>query len=325
MKSAASVAVVVVNWNSGGHLRTCLQALCKQTHQDYSVVVVDNSSTDDSARSVAEMGDPRITLLQLEQNVGFAKANNLGVRASGQTPWVALLNPDAYPEPTWLAELLAAASTYPQMAGFGSRLIQAQALNLSDGTGDAYHCSGRPYRRDHGRSVERSCRIAGEIFSPCAAAALYRRDSWDAAGGLDEDFFCYCEDVDLGFRLRLAGLAFWYVPTALCLHVGSAVTGRRSDFSCYYGQRNLVWTYTKNMPSPLFWLLLPAHFALNLLALAMFTLRGQGAVVWRAKADALGALPEVWKKRRQIQARRVLTSAQLWTLLDKKIWRWRWR
>ena len=323
MKVTASVAVIVVNWNSGGNLRACLQALCEQTHQDQRVIVVDNASTDDSACSVAELGDPRISLLQLDQNVGFAKASNVGVQASGQTPWIALLNPDAFPAPTWLEELLVAATARPQMGGFGSHLIQAHAPALSDGTGDLYHFSGRPRRRDHGQSVERSCRTEGEIFAPCAAAALYRRDSWDAAGGLDEDFFCYCEDVDLGFRMRLAGLAFWYVPTALCLHVGSAVTGRRSDFSCYHGQRNLVWTYIKDMPSPLFWLLLPAHCVLNLLALVMFTLRGQGSVALRAKMDALGALPQVWKKRHQIQARRVLTSAQLWTLLDKKLWHWR--
>ena len=68
-------------------------------------------------------------------------------------------------------------------------------------------------------------------------------------GGFDEDYFSYHEDVDLGFRLRLRGLSCMLVPQAIVHHVGSASTGKRSDFSVYYGHRNLVWTYFKDMPS----------------------------------------------------------------------------
>ena len=83
------------------------------------------------------------------------------------------------------------------------------------------------------------------------------------AGGLDEDFFCYMEDIDLAFRLRLLGWECLHVPRAVCRHVGSAITGRRSDFSVYHGQRNIVWVFVKNMPPPLFALLLPLHVLLN--------------------------------------------------------------
>lgn len=78
-----------------------------------------------------------------------------------------------------------------------------------------------------------------------------------AAGGFDEDFFCYTEDVDLGFRLRLYGHRCLYVPAPVVEHVGSGITGTRSEFQLYHGHRNLVWTYVKNMPGRLFWLYLP--------------------------------------------------------------------
>ena len=74
------------------------------------------------------------------------------------------------------------------------------------------------------------------VRSPCAAAALYRRDAFMDAGGFDTSFFCYLEDVDLGFRLRLMGHRSTYVPEAVVEHIGSAMTGRRSDFSVYHGQ-----------------------------------------------------------------------------------------
>ena len=97
----------------------------------------------------------------------------------------------------------------------------------------------------------------GEIFAPCAAAALYRRAAFLEAGGFDEHFFCYMEDVDLGFRLRLLGYRCGYAPAAIVHHVGSGTTGARSPFTVYHGHRNLVWTYVKNMPTPWFWLYLP--------------------------------------------------------------------
>ena len=79
------------------------------------------------------------------------------------------------------------------------------------------------------------------------------------------------EDVDLGFRLRLAGHRCLYVPKSVVHHVGSGTTGgKNSDFSVYHGHRNLVWTYVKNMPGVLFWIFLPLHLAMNLVVLAVF-------------------------------------------------------
>ena len=320
MKLDRSLAVIVVNWNGDSHLRACLQALRLQTYVAFRAIVVDNASTDGSERIVIEMHDPRFSLMQLPTNVGFAGANNAGVAQCADCDWIALLNPDAFPEPTWLAELLAATQTYPGAAGFGSHLIDAKLPSLSDGTGDSYHVSGRPFRRDHGTTVEASHRRPGPIFAPCAAAALYSRQAWQKVGGFDEDFFCYLEDVDLAFRLRLLGLDFRYVPTAICHHVGSAITGRRSNFSCYYGQRNLVWTYVKNMPGLLFWCFLPLHLLLNVVAVLLFAARGQLGTVLRAKYDALRAMPQTWRKRQLVHARRTASLAQIWAALDKRVW-----
>jgi len=97
-----------------------------------------------------------------------------------------------------------------------------------------------------------------ETFSPCAAAALYRASALREAGPFDADYFCYSEDVDLGFRLRLLGYTCWYAPDSVAHHVGSAITGGRSDFTMYHGVRNGIWTYVKDMPGVLAWLCLPA-------------------------------------------------------------------
>jgi len=159
-----------------------------------------------------------------------------------------------------------------------------------------------------------------EIFSPCAAAALYRRDALLKVGGFDEDFFCYTEDVDLGFRLRLRGYRCMYVPKSIVYHVGSGTTGsQHSEFAIYHGHRNLVWTFIKNMPGWLFWLCLPVHIAMNIVSIFWFAYRGLGRVVVKAKWDALLGVSSMWRKRQKIQQQRDVSIRTIWHLLDKRL------
>ena len=198
--------------------------------------------------------------------------------------------------------------------------MNAADPSVLDGRGDAYHVSGLAWRIDHGAHAVSHSVAVSEVFSPCAAAALYRRSALLEVGGFDEDFFCYVEDVDLGFRLRLAGHKALYVPDAVVHHVGSGMTGgQHSNFAVYHGHRNLVWTYVKNMPVLLFWLFLPLHVAMNLVTLVVFTLRGQGRVIWRAKWDAIKGLRKMWWKRQAIQSTRMATVREIWRYLDKQI------
>jgi GT2 family glycosyltransferase len=320
MAQPPSVTVIIVNWNGRAHLLRCLQALQQQTLANFEAIVVDNGSTDGSPAIVAQLQDPRFQLLSLPSNQGFARANNLGVAQARAESWVALLNPDAFPAPNWLETMLHAAHTQPNVAALGCGLVNAQDTTLWDGTGDSYHLSGRAFRRDHGRPREQYPRVTEDIFAPCAAAALYSKPAWQTVGGLDEDFFCYMEDVDLAFRLRLQGYRCLHVATAECLHVGSGITGRHSHFSGYHGQRNLVWAFVKNMPPPLFVCLLPLHILANLAAMVLYAWRGQWRTVWQAKRDAVAQLPLMWRKRQAIQAARRVRWPSIWAVLNKQLW-----
>lgn len=312
-------SIIIVNWNSGPLLKKCLRALSVQTIKPLDVVVVDNKSEDDSLKEITEEY-PTVSIVVAEKNLGFAAANNLGIQfLSPECQWVALLNPDAFPEPTWLESLEKAATQYKEYSFFGSRLIDANNPAVLDGEGDVCHISGLVWRSNHGEKRDNSNCSSVEIFSPCAAAAMYRKDVFLEAGGFDEDFFCYIEDVDLGFRMRLLGHRCLYVPDSVALHVGSAVTGRRSDFSIYHGHRNLVWAYIKNMPGMLFWLCLPLHLALTLFSILYFSFKGQAQVISRAKWDALKGIPKMWRKRQEIQSRRIISARDIWRLLDKHL------
>jgi GT2 family glycosyltransferase len=315
----AAVTVVIVNFNGGDHLRRCLECLAGQTTFPERIVVVDNASHDGSlvAAHEAIAAAPALVARTLfdpaGENLGFAAASNRGI-AAATTPLVALLNPDAFPEPGWLEALVVAAAAYPECAAFGSRQMLAGHDDILDGIGDRWHFSGLAWREGHGRPLCERDLEPREIFSPCAAAALYRREAVLDVGGFDEDYFCFGEDVDLGYRLRLAGHRARYVSDAVVAHVGGASSA--GQLATYLGHRNLVWTLVKDTPAPLLALALLAHLSQSIFTGAILGCRGRGRAFARAKWDALSGLGRCWRKRRVVQSRRGISPWQILTAMD---------
>lgn len=313
------VTVVIVNFDGGANVLRCLESLAGQTRPPERIMLFDNASGDDSLAAcralVTARGElaARTTIDALTENIGFAAACNRGFRAA-DTQFVALLNPDAFPEPGWLEALLAAAEAHPESAAFGSRQMQFGRPGMLDGIGDRWHVSGLAWREGHGRPLRPADLEAREIFSPCAAAALYRRAEVLAVGGFDEDYFCFGEDVDLGFRLRLAGHAARSVPDAVVEHVGGASSEGR--LATYLGHRNLLWTLVKNTPGPVLPAALLAHLFQSIFLGVLLSFRGRGGVFARAKWDAGAGLGKCWRKRRGVQASRRVSTWRILRHLD---------
>jgi GT2 family glycosyltransferase len=319
MQSLPFVSIIIITWNSKKYLLTCLDKLSAQIFQDFEVILVDNGSKDSAPDELQERyQNLRIHIEKLDSNYGFAVANNIGARlAHGK--WLALLNADAFPEPNWLAQLLQAAQENPAFNFFTSRQIQAYSPNLLDGAGDDYHISGLAWRKYYNQSVDKFGSQQTEVFSACAAAALYSRTEFLKVGGFDEDYFSYFEDVDLSFRLRLVGGRCLYVPEAVVQHVGSASTGKASDFAFYHGHRNLVWTFFKDMPSLLFWYYLPIHMLMNIYLSFSFLLRDKRSIVLKSKIDAFRLLPAILRKRKPIQKMRSASTQDIYKVINKEI------
>lgn len=316
------VGLIIVTFNAERHIERCLEAVKCQTRPPERVVIADSGSSDTTVATVERVCtrlDLRFELLALGANVGFAVANNRAVARLDDCDLIALLNPDAFPESGWLAALTAAAGGHPEDASFASRLMLADASNVLDGAGDVFHVSGLVWRYGHRLKVDQvpGALVERPVFAACAAAALYRRADWQHAGGFDERYFCYAEDVDLGFRLQLKGRTCRYVPDAVVYHLGSATSGVDSAFSVYHGYRNLEWTFIKNMPSPLFWRYAPLHAFAIAAELIWFSKKGLARSVLKAKWDALGGLASAISDRRKIQATRTVDAETVRALLDQ--------
>ena len=227
------LSVVTVNWNSREDLAACLASLAAQSYGELEVLIVDNASTDGSAEMVRARF-PQFTLLEQTSNLGFAEGCNVGIRnATGS--WVAMLNNDAVADPEWAKALVSAAERAPESCGMLQSLMLFQRSPPTiNSTGIGLRRSGGGFDRDEGGQVPVTTASTPweAIFCPTAGAAAYRRSMLEAislsTGYFDPAHFCYYEDLDLGWRARLAGYDALYVPQSVVHHKFHGSTARRS-------------------------------------------------------------------------------------------------
>ncbi|WP_269714919.1 glycosyltransferase family 2 protein [Caulobacter sp. NIBR2454] len=305
--SPPAVSVLIVAYQSAPTLQRCLDSLAAQTFTDFETIVLDNASTDDGA--AIALAAPGVRVIRADRNLGFAAGNNAAAKAA-RGRWIALLNPDAYAQADWLERFMAAAQAHRDVRCFTARQLMDEDPSRLDGLGDVMSLVGVPFRGGYGALDLGG--PAGEVFSACGAAMMIERDLFAGLGGFDERFFCYCEDVDLGYRLRLIGEATRLVPDAVVRHTGSASNaGPRSAFALYHGARNRLWAYVQNTPPLLLALTIAPHAAFTALLMARHVLRGETKPALRGLGDGLKGLGEALARRRVVQATRTATSLQI--------------
>lgn len=317
MSNAPRVTVVVPNFNGADHLRRCLAALDRQDYADFEVVVIDNASTDESAEVVRDHG-PRTRLVQLPANRGYAGACNVGA-ASAAGPYVAFLNNDTEPDLAWLRELVACAERHPQAASIASKVVRLSDPELLDGAGDSMTRSLKAFRRGAGERDMGRYSEEEQVFSASGTACLWRRDLLFDLGAFDNWYFAYYEDVDLGFRARLAGFECWYAPGAVVGHAGAATAATVRAVDSRYSIRNRWATTIKNAPPA--WLFANAHLIVvgELLLWGRVLLNGDARQVAVALAELGRSLPMLLRKRSAVQKSRRVGYRELARLVERSL------
>jgi GT2 family glycosyltransferase len=245
----AGISVLIVNWNACDDLRGCLRSLYSQTDRDFEVVVVDNGSADASLAMVRSEF-PEVKLLEAGENLGFAEGCNRGMEVVSK-PWVFALNNDTRLHPDAIASLRRAAlSAGPRLGMLQARILFMDQPHLTNSTGVLLRSDGVFIDRDFAAPL-RQGDVQQPIFCVSAGAALYRRAMLEAVrlptGVFDRSFFMYFEDVDLGWRCRLAGWEAEYVPAALVYHrFHGSTTRQRHAFVATHCHANKVRTLLKN-------------------------------------------------------------------------------
>ena len=308
--------VVIPNLNGAGWLKDSIESIWAQTMQDLELIVVDNGSTDESlAIAQSYQGRPGYTLIQNDTNTGFSHAVNQGIRAA-KGEYVALFNNDAFAEPDWLENLIAAAEQDGRIFAVSSLMIRHFERELVDDAGDYVTLLGFACKRGDGMKASRYQK-PGRVFSACGGAALYRKSILDEIGLFDETFFAYYEDVDISWRANSLGYKNVYCPTARCYHICGATTGavRYNPFKSIQSGRNSILLPYKNMPILMLLLNLPFLVFGYLLKAVMFRLRGFGPAYGQGFKEALKTMGKIQKPRFRLKNLPCYVLIQLWLVL----------
>lgn len=263
------VTVVIVTWNQAELAIAAIRSVLQQT-VPARILVVDNASSDGTARRIATE-HPDVRLLELPENTGFAG----GVAAAldeVSTELVALLNNDAIADPRWLEASIAALDADPGAASVAARMLLIDQPDRVNNAGIVLLSS--LYGADRGLGQVDDARYAEpvEVFAASGGAAVLRRLPVLAVGGVDPGYFMYYEDVDLGWRLRLAGWRAIYCPDAVVRHRHAASSDPGSARFALWNERNRLITLARNAPLSAFAQAL-ARFVLTTASLSVKSLR----------------------------------------------------
>jgi len=309
-------SVVVPNWNGSRYLRACLDSLRAQTLRPAQVLIVDSASIDGSV-DLVRREYPEAALVALPRNLGFTGAVNAGIKQSSGA-WIALLNQDAEAHPRWLEEMARVATARQSAGAIASKILLADRRDHFHSAGDGYRVDGTGVNRGVWLTDQGQYDREEEVFGACGGACAYRRVALEQAGMFDERFFMYYEDVDLAWRLQIAGWRAVYAPGAVVYHQLGSGAGATASFYC---GRNAIWVLAKDVPGPLlrkYWkqvLAAQAAIARDALlawrgAAARARLRGQlaGFLTW----------PRLLRSRRVVQRSLKVPLSYLEGLLDER-------
>ena len=330
------VSVVLVNYKGVDDTLTAIEHLGRlEWPSDHlEIVVVDNASGDGSVPKLQESGQT-ITLVESDENLGFAGGCNLGVQHS-RGDVVAFLNNDAKPDPGWLTHGVAALRASPRVGAVASRVLDWEGRHI-DYAGAGLTWYGMGYRPLSGHPASRKKEQgAGPVLFGTGSAMMARREVFESLGGFDEDFFMFFEDVDFGWRLNLAGWVFQYEPESVVFHKHhqsmTEIGNHKEEFLL---ERNALACLYKNLGDDKLRTILPAAMLMSTrravsrtgIDTSSFDIRRSdpvpdpvdplALVPLFAHDQFLEMLPGLKEKRQHIQSTRVVSDHWMWKLFGE--------
>ena len=220
------ISLIVVNWNGRRFLDDCLSSMLATDYARFSVLVVDNASSDDSVEFVRRQF-PQVEICRNDFNLGFAVAANIGLRRPGYDIAV-ILNPDVIVTRDWLRELVAPMLNDPTIGIAGCKLYYPGGRLIQHAGGYVTEPQALPGHYGLNEQESGQHNSIRDVDYVIGAALAVKRETLDQIGLFDEEYFLYFEDTDLCVRARRAGYRVVYVPGATAIHVESVVTNKGS-------------------------------------------------------------------------------------------------
>ena len=302
-------AVVILNWNGRQHLERFLGSVVSRTPRDIRIIVADNGSTDDSVAFTAE-NYPTVETILLDRNYGFAEGYNRAL-AQVDADCFILLNSDVEVTEGWTEPLLAVLERDPAVAAVAPKLLsyaERDRFEYAGACGGFIDLLGYPFCR--GRILSTVEKDDGqydsprEVFWASGAAFCCRAEHFRQAGGFDADFFAHMEEIDLCWRMQLAGYKIVVEPRSTVYHLGGGTLPNESPNKLYLNYRNNLAMLFKCAPMPQRMLAAAVRPAADMLSVIIYMVKGDfalAAATLRAYRDFLAMHRTLAAKRRAVR------------------------
>jgi hypothetical protein len=316
----AKAAVIIVNYNGKPYIEDCLNSLSRQTYGPYEIILVDNGSQDSSV-GLVERGFPQVKIIRNAENLGFARANNIGIRYALEKgcEYFVFLNYDTVVDEDFLEELVRCVNRNAQAGICQSKIYiysQDRPGRIINSIGNEAHFLGFGFCGGLGEMDSQEYQRDREITFASGAAMLIRREVLEEIGLFDEDFFLYQEDLDLCMRARLAG---WRILLASGSKVHHKYVFAKNTNRYFYTECNRLPRLFKTYETRTLLVLLPALLMMEI-ALLFFALWG-GWLGLKLKAyiEVLRSLGKTLRKRKRLQNMRKVPDKEVLLFLTGKV------
>jgi len=312
MQKRPEVAIIILNWNNWKDTIECIESLKNGSYSNYKLIIVDNASSNNSAEIIKNRF-PECILIKNSTNIGFAEGNNAGIRyaINNLNPqYILLINNDTVAAPDSIARLVDLMQNNPKIGAVQPKIIRKDNSQIIDSVGQEIFSYGTTRDIWFGQKDEGQFNKSKEIFGACAAAALYRTQTLKETGIFNGKFFILLEDVDLSWRIRLAGYKIVYTPNTVIQHKrGISNRNNRNNNKLnkirgFYAYRNGLYIIIEYYPLIDMLFFLPVHIY-RFLCMIYYRLF--------IKDIILKFLLDAFKKRRNIRLNKLLMENQ-------KIW-----
>ncbi|MHA4811491.1 glycosyltransferase family 2 protein [Flavitalea flava] len=278
---SSSIAIVILNWNGRNYLEKFLPSVMASTYANKEIIIADNASSDDSISFLRERY-PELRLIILDKNYGFAEGYNQALKQITSDYYV-LLNSDVEVEPGWIEPIVALMDSDPLIGACQPKIrmyAERELFEYAGAAGGWLDYLGYPFAKgrifDDCELDEGQYDAIEPIFWASGAAMFVRAHLYHQLKGMDPYFFAHQEEIDICWRIQLAGYKVYTCPPSVVYHVGGGTLPKGNERKVFLNFRNNLIMMAKNLPvGQLFWKI-PFRFFLDSVSAWKSLFAGQG-------------------------------------------------
>ena len=315
-ESQPLVSIIILNYNAGNLLLECIESLLQTNYQKFEIIIVDNSSKDDSIKKCKERFAD-IQIIENRKNLGYCEGNNVGIRnAKGE--FTVILNPDTIVESNWLKELVNGYKIFGDGI-YQPRFLTTDNHKILQGTGNMIHLFGFGFARNKGDTDEGQFNKPERIGYASGTCLFTSKKIMEQLEMFDSFLFAYHDDLDLCWRAALEDIKSYYIPSSIVYHPAEGYSFKWNSFKFYLLERNRQYCLLTHYSRKTYFKMLPALIMVDIGVFFYYLKKGVILSKFKATLNILKNINQINSKYKKIQNKRLISDSELIKNFDDNI------